>query len=1131
MKILKQFKKYLVFFLILFLIKSTNQFVLGAVLETEAAPIPSLQEMSHPRLLVTAEDLPKIRERLKTEEHKEVYDRVKASAFSNTSCILPARETNLSNKNNEALAYIEANAFLYLMESDFDYAKHAIDGILNYLQTFDAEPNSQEITREWGLAMFTAAEVYDWCYPQLSTEQKQIIRDKCLTYSENMEFGYPPEPVTPQVPGHTSEAMIIKDLFGLSIAVYDEDSAPYNLIADHIFNKYIPAFNYFYEDGYHSQGEGYGIYRHTFELYLKWILEKIGQGDQLSANQEYLTYQFLYTRRPDGAFMSDGDDSHQTSNSYERAYPVAFLSGNLYRNPYFRQEAFRCNVKGYQSASTLSSYGISDVQFLLLNDPTIGLKAIEELPLSHWFGKHSGVMLARTDWTEGENSNAMVVTMKTPERFYRGHQHLDSGEFEIFYKTPLALDSGTYSSSFGSDHDYAYHKLTVAHNCMLINQSSEKSLYSNKFPNAGGQYPPANLSGNIHTLEDVKGWASDFGTVLGYDYGEDRYSPSYTYLKGDLTKAYNGKTNLYTRTFLFQNFFDSVHPGALIVFDRVESDQAQQEYKKSWLLHSQNEPVIQEKRIILTNGEGKLINDTLLPENPSFEKIGGEGHQYEAAGINYPLRDTEESGNWRTEISYPASQETEYFLNVIQVSDNNDDIQPLESQQYDIDTHVGIQIFNRVAYISKSEARTNQMIQVTGCGTQELQFQVDGLQEGTWEISGNDTSFQRQVSANGGMLSFWVMPGTYTLTYMNENFEEKDFSLEQNLHPLQKEKVYTYVGSKKGVFETLTIEKKNNVLYAPADEFAAFCGGTFREDETGAYLQNGEYYLKFQEGTHSVVRKSLYGSSANLYTESPPFRQDGKLYVSVKDCAKVLQMETHAKPFENMLALNPSINPSDTLKTYRKISVTCGEGGKIIGETQKLMEGQLTNLEIVPDQGYIISEILWNNEIVPNVKNDGFVLQKNITEDATLQVTFEESYIVPVLTSYSEAFTSQTTQYINQKKIDPPMAIVFARAEQKTADYELMDWGILLSKDKELLENPVNGWSVENLELLSQNRYSGKNKISDLGNFGICLFGTIELKTKYYAKPYAVYQKIDGSETIVKVGEIVSFELEKNFTP
>ena len=77
------------------------------------------------------------------------------------------------NVNNQALGTIEAWAFNYVTEGNEAYGKQAIEAIQNYMETLVLiDPNNDNYTRNGGHAIFTLAEVYDWCYPLLTDDDK-----------------------------------------------------------------------------------------------------------------------------------------------------------------------------------------------------------------------------------------------------------------------------------------------------------------------------------------------------------------------------------------------------------------------------------------------------------------------------------------------------------------------------------------------------------------------------------------------------------------------------------------------------------------------------------------------------------------------------------------------------------------------------------------------------------------------------------------------------------------------------------------------------------------------------------------------------------------------------------------------
>ncbi len=82
----------------------------------------------------------------------------------------------------------------------------------------------------------------------------------------------------------------------------------------------------------------------------------------------------------------------------------------------------------------------------------------------------------------------------------------------------------------------------------------------------------------------------------------------YTYVAGDATPCYlPEKCALALRQYVF------VMPNHFVICDRVVSTDAG--YKKSWLLHTQNEPVVNGGMFTAGHEDGRLFCTTLYPRD------------------------------------------------------------------------------------------------------------------------------------------------------------------------------------------------------------------------------------------------------------------------------------------------------------------------------------------------------------------------------------------------------------------------------------------------------------------------------------------------------------------------------------
>lgn len=85
----------------------------------------------------------------------------------------------------------ESCALRYLVEGDVSFCQKALQAMRGVLPAVTF-PVKQDITREKGATIFTAALVYDWCYPLLSEADKRLFIEHMKRIAKLMEIGYPP---------------------------------------------------------------------------------------------------------------------------------------------------------------------------------------------------------------------------------------------------------------------------------------------------------------------------------------------------------------------------------------------------------------------------------------------------------------------------------------------------------------------------------------------------------------------------------------------------------------------------------------------------------------------------------------------------------------------------------------------------------------------------------------------------------------------------------------------------------------------------------------------------------------------------------------------------------------------------
>jgi hypothetical protein len=700
-------------------------------------PVPPA---GHPRLFLGAQHLPDLIRRVEHPVLAPVWKELQ----------------QLGTRNKEYR--MQVDALRYLLSQDAALGRRTIATALDTLASCSFQARS-DITRPIGRMLVAGAVVYDWCYNLMTDEQKREMREHMVRLAGMLECGYPPRG-DGDLTGHQSEWMVWRDMLSAGVAIYDEDPEMYNFAAKRAFEGLIPARDFWYPGHAFHQGTAYAETRFSSNLYPLWIFDRMGAGNVFHPSQQFVPYHWLYVRRPDGKLLNAGDNESKTPRLR------SLLAASYYSD-------------GYVLSDYLITPGIGGMNKfyeLLWSDPDLQPLPLTDLPTSRYFGFPNGWMVARSGW----QSDAVVCEMKVNIYNFVNHQHQDAGAFQIYYKGPLAMDTGLYEGLDGgyiSDHNVNYYKRTVAHNSILVYDPDEKfetrGFREIEKLNDGGQRLPNRWA---EAKNPAMMQANDFqtGQVLGHWMGPDQKEPDFTYMKGDITQAYSAKVEQVQRSFAFLNFGGTTMPAALVVFDRVIS--ANPDFKKTWLLHSEEEPTVSGNTTTVTLGQrgwsGKLVNHTLLPrqENTSIELIGGPGKEFWVAGrniTNRPRRNPEryEMGAWRAEVSPKTSSGLDYFLNVMLITDTGaTEILPkplmMESGQI-----LGVQLAGRAVLFNKTAKAATKPIawQTTGAGT--IKHLVAGLTPGNWQLWRDGRIVQPviSVSSDAGTASFQGPAGSYEM--------------------------------------------------------------------------------------------------------------------------------------------------------------------------------------------------------------------------------------------------------------------------------------------------------------------------------------------------------------------------------
>ena len=449
-------------------------------------------------------------------------------------------------------------------------------------------------------------------------------------------------------------------------------------------------------------------------------------------------YSFIYGLRPDGQQLRIGDDWSEKGKKYSVEYNIAsFYAANLFGDEVIKGESKRL-LNDYKSIS-YSNTTLTPVQYLVFNDPSLGTKELGTLPLTYYMGSPLGQTLTRTGWQFGD-SDDILVQMKIGEHTGMNHDHLDSGNFQIFYKGILASESGVYDSYY-TPQDKNYNKTTAAHNCLLIFDPDEDT--SGRANCGGERY--VGETGNLDLWLNDKKYR--FGKVTAHE-----ETDTHVILTGDITLAYTNKVSEVLRSMTFIPTGDAEMPGIFAVYDRVTAANAS--FKKTFQLHMQTEPEVDGNTTVITNKGGKLVNQTLLPNDAVITKVGGGENEFNINGVNYPStvkkdeNNSIEAGWGRVEISPVAENLSDSFLNVMCVTDEDSAVDA-KSELIESDSAVGARLGDYAMVFAKSTERAEK-ISFTIPGDGSVKLLVVGLAGGEYEVGGKVCT----ATEDGG--SIWI---------------------------------------------------------------------------------------------------------------------------------------------------------------------------------------------------------------------------------------------------------------------------------------------------------------------------------------------------------------------------------------
>ena len=604
----------------------------------------------HPRLMLRRQDLPRIQKNMESSFHKDAAGLFRK--LVDTEILGIGATPEFGTYHLKEYLALEAKALNALLSDDAQKKRQVVELLLSLLRGARFETGMM-CARYSGHLIFITAEVYDWCYAEITAEEKEEMIARCEAMAEeHFEMRYPPLRQSP-ISGHGTEAQLLRDLLAFAIAVYDERPDIYELCAGRLFDEFLPAYAEFFKAEFHPQGPCYGSYRYISALWFGLLMLTMSGERVLPPVMERLPESFIYLTRSDGEALRLGDDYNETKAEYTAKNPfgvqlflaAAYAGNRMYHDAAKEQLCspylipYHYGMDFYDEGSV--GEGLISPSSLLIFEGLTPLKDGEERAKGRFFGFPVGC----TVYNDGER----LILMKIGELWGANHDHLDTGCFQIYDNEILASDSGVYDN-YHTPHRIQYAIRTLAHNCLLVNHAGTRIPKDGKEP------------------KQIDVWTADYrmARVLSHTEEDDRYE-----IVGDLTEAYAENADRVIRRMCFEP--SRGERGVLTVQDSVTPKSAH--FPVTFLLHCQTEPQICGNEILIY-GRERILSCRVTASTPfTVKAIGGEGKEFLAEGVQYePKVRTAECGWGRVEITTVGNTEMTVEMEIRYRNRNNNDI-------------------------------------------------------------------------------------------------------------------------------------------------------------------------------------------------------------------------------------------------------------------------------------------------------------------------------------------------------------------------------------------------------------------------------------------------------------------------
>jgi hypothetical protein len=492
------------------------------------------------------------------------------------------------------------NAFKYLLTNDTHYADIAIQGALNATEKMYQQIGGHcDECRWYGEEVII---VYDWLYDYMSQEQKNTLKvklDETFEYFLDFYWGS----AEPKYAENNYFWGYFRNAALWGIANFHESDNAEMFLRRSMGERWdeiaLAHFNQDSTSGIPSEGVNYGPTMLNYNIGLQQTLKQYGKDLHAETNwYRNSAWWLMYTSLPKPTY-----DHPSSVNPSWTWFPYgdadSFWNGDGFKkagNKQFLKYALsQWDGTGLESyVRTLSNRSAMDEgvpQFIRSFDDGGATSDLATLPEDFFIDGELAYAYTKSSWDE----DAAVVNLQLASPYPVGHEHLDSGNWQLWKDGVWASrespargqgsNNGQVPGFEGQGIEQVH--MPIAHNVLLVD--GKGPLFR--------QEARANVT-NVTS------------------------EPDYFYATVDLTDAYAAdKVSSVNRSFLFIKPLE-----VLVIFDQAQTKSASD--RVSFLAHFQQEPTVSGNHYNVTNRHVQTELVTLLPAQGFSTRVVNEQREH-----------------------------------------------------------------------------------------------------------------------------------------------------------------------------------------------------------------------------------------------------------------------------------------------------------------------------------------------------------------------------------------------------------------------------------------------------------------------------------------------------------------------